>query len=61
MKQSIKFSVVTLAVALASAALVGCGGSQNESYQGVPLGKSCEQVYKQSANLTKCKAQDSRH
>ena len=60
MKHTLKITSLVLAAVLASASLVGCGGS-SESYQGVPLGKSCEQVYKLPANVSKCQAQESRH
>lgn len=59
MKRTFKISTLAL-MAVLSVTLVGCGGKA-ESYTGVPLGKSCEQVYKLPANVSKCQAQESRH
>lgn len=54
-----------LALAVALAALVGVGagcklGGDTEAYEGVKVGKTCEQAYELEANRVKCRNAEGR-
>jgi hypothetical protein len=58
-----KMKVALSAVALATALLVGCGGTSdhvNEKYVGVKSHIACEDLYKLPANVAKCVREDGR-